>query len=258
MIIPAIGNRHAIDTIHFCYESGCVTIKKHMEKAEEKPGEEKKSFLRVLKHQLKGPLTVTKGYLSFWETETYKKFPEEKQREFILKSLDGAKRMDLMLNDAFNALRLREKDVTPLPEAFDLKESVQKVCDAMQKKNAGKNVTLDIRLPDTTEGMMTDKASLETVVEKLIDNAYKFTNEGTISITVTQADGKTTIIVADPGKGFASEEQPQAFSPLFHGALSMFVIKGFTEDILRGTVTLASEGIDKGSVFTVIIPNTIQ
>jgi signal transduction histidine kinase len=229
-----------------------------MEKAEEKNSEEKKSFLRVLKHQLKGPLTVTKGYLSFWETETYKKFPEEKQREFILKSLDGAKRLDYMLNDAFTTLRLREKEVTPLIEAFNVKELVESLVERIQKNYQDKEITLSVTIPEGLEELNTGKTSYATIIEKIIDNAYKFTEKGEITVTVEQHDGKTTIRVTDTGKGFSPEEMKQAFTPLFHGALSMFVMKGLAEDVLQGKLELVSEGTDKGSTFTVTIPNTLN
>ena len=55
--------------------------------------EEKKDYLRILKHDIKGPLTVIKGYLSFWESDAYTKFPPEKQKEFILKAMNGAKKI---------------------------------------------------------------------------------------------------------------------------------------------------------------------
>ena len=60
----------------------------------EKQKKEQKDFLRILKHQLKGPLTVIRGYLSFWENDTYSKFSPEKQKEFLIKCLDSAKKLD--------------------------------------------------------------------------------------------------------------------------------------------------------------------
>ncbi|MFH1188862.1 MAG: HAMP domain-containing sensor histidine kinase [bacterium] len=220
--------------------------------------EDKKTFLRVLKHQLKGPLTITKGYLSFWETGTYKKFPEEKQREFILKSLEGAKKLDYLLNDAFNALRLQAEEITPLIETFNIKELIENINESIKKIYHDKNIELEVHIPDNLEMLTTGKSSYQTVLEKIINNAFKFTNEGKVTVTIEQADGKTTVIVTDTGNGFSPEEIEHAFSPLFHGALSMYVIKGFTEKVLEGSVTLYSEGVNKGTKFTVVIPNILN
>lgn len=72
--------------------------------------EEKKDYLRILKHDIKGPLTVIKGYLSFWESDAYTKFPPEKQKEFILKAMEGAKKMEEAIENTFNKLRALEQD----------------------------------------------------------------------------------------------------------------------------------------------------
>lgn len=67
--------------------------------------EEKKDVLRVMKHDLKGPLTIIKGYLSFWENNTYVKFPPEKQKDFVLKALEGANKMERLIEETFQKLQ---------------------------------------------------------------------------------------------------------------------------------------------------------
>lgn len=225
---------------------------------EVKKMEEKKTFLRVLKHQLKGPLTITKGYLSFWETDTYKKFPEEKQRDFVVKSLEAAKRLDIMLNDAFTLLRIDAQEIEQIIDECDIKASVETARDAAIKAYPNKTVSFVLNAPENLVPVTATKANLDMVIEKLINNAYKFTDTGTITVSIGQTESETTITVTDTGKGFAPEEIPQAFSRLFHGMLSMSVIKELTEKVLHGTVTLVSEGMGKGSTFTVTIPNKIN
>ena len=63
--------------------------------------EEKKDYLRIMKHDIKGPLTVIKGYLSFWESDAYTKFPPEKQKEFILKAMEGSRKMEELIDETF-------------------------------------------------------------------------------------------------------------------------------------------------------------
>ncbi len=61
-----------------------------------------KESLRLVRHQLKAPLTVIKGYLSFWETDAYSKFPADKQHDFILKALQAAKTLEAQLDDVLS------------------------------------------------------------------------------------------------------------------------------------------------------------
>lgn len=67
--------------------------------------EDKRDYLRIMKHDIKGPLTVIKGYLSFWESDTYTKFSPEKQKEFILKAMEGAKKMEEKIDETFAELK---------------------------------------------------------------------------------------------------------------------------------------------------------
>ena len=79
---------------------------------------EKMDPLRVMKHDLKGPLTILKGYLSFWESDTYTKFPPEKQKEFILKALTGANQLDVLLEETFEKIRgMRDRGELQPPSA---------------------------------------------------------------------------------------------------------------------------------------------
>lgn len=80
--------------------------------------EENQDILRVMKHDLKGPLTVIKGYLSFWENDTFSKFPPEKQKEFILKALEGANKMEALIEETFGKIKsLRDEGkLQPMPK----------------------------------------------------------------------------------------------------------------------------------------------
>jgi light-regulated signal transduction histidine kinase (bacteriophytochrome) len=80
--------------------------------------EEKQDVLRVMKHDLKGPLTLIKGYLSFWENDTFSKFPPEKQKEFILKALAGANKMEELVEETFRKIMAMrdEGNLQPTPK----------------------------------------------------------------------------------------------------------------------------------------------
>ena len=70
----------------------------------ENPGEGQEDRLRVLKHNLKTPLTVVKGYLSFWKNDSNLRFPPEKQKEFVLKSLENAEKLEELINTTFEEI----------------------------------------------------------------------------------------------------------------------------------------------------------
>jgi signal transduction histidine kinase len=218
--------------------------------------QETKSFLRVLKHQLKGPLTVTKGYLSFWETGTYDKFPPEKQRGFILKALEGAKRVDEMLNDAFLALRIDAKEIESIIDPFSMQELIDPIIAATQKKYESKNLAFTITYPAAPVAMNADKGNYGLIIQKALDNAFKFTETGSVTMAIAQNAEKTSITIIDTGIGFSDEEKAIMFNRLFHGSLSMAIMKELST-FLGGDISVYSEGKGKGSTITITLCNNI-
>lgn len=83
----------------------------------------KKDFLRFAKHQLKSPLTLIKGYLSFMQSGDFQKFSNTKQKEIIAKMATASKKLNLLINDVFLLLQIKE-GLKINPEPIQLKELI--------------------------------------------------------------------------------------------------------------------------------------
>ena len=113
--------------------------------------------------------------------------------------------------------------------------------------------------------IVSDRIKLKQVMTNLINNAIKFTQHGSITISAEiAADGQTLEIhVADTGPGIPSELLPFVFDKFrqidsattrnYSGAgLGLYIVKNFV-DLLGGTINVRSR-LDEGSVFTVRLP----
>lgn len=217
--------------------------------------ENKAEFLRLLKHQVKGPLTIIKGYLSFWESDAYMKFPPEKQKEFILKAIIGVKRMDAIINDTFFVLAIDDNLLKPFSEQADVKGLVEEVYKELKNSYEQKKITLDVNAPGNLRPIDSDKIYLKVVISKILDNAFKFNKEnGNIKISIEQNNDNTKIVIKDTGVGLVEEEKQQLFTKLYRGSLSLYVVKNLV-NALKGTITVESEGSGNGSAFIVQLPN---
>lgn len=124
--------------------------------------------------------------------------------------------------------------------------------------------------PDVPEHIKTDVQNLEFPLQKVIDNAIKFTESGSITITV-QLGAQLQfieILVADTGRGITEESKQSLFTPHFQEdasisrardglGLSLFNAKAHVRMALGGDVTLersATEGPSKGSEFLIRLP----
>jgi signal transduction histidine kinase len=111
-----------------------------------------------------------------------------------------------------------------------------------------------------------DRIKLKQILTNLINNAIKFTDHGSITITaeVSAAGNTVDIHVADTGTGIPDELQSSVFDKFrqidsattrnYSGAgLGLYIVKNFV-DLLGGTIDVRST-LGKGSVFTVRLPN---
>jgi CheY-like chemotaxis protein len=131
--------------------------------------------------------------------------------------------------------------------------------------------TIDLKIErNVPEMIITDVQSLEFPIQKVLDNAIKFTESGSIAITV-QLGAQLQVVdiwVADTGRGITEESKQSLFTPHFQEdasisrardglGLSLFNAKAHVRMALGGDVTLersATEGPFKGSEFLIRLP----
>ncbi|KAF7906313.1 hypothetical protein EAF00_000592 [Botryotinia globosa] len=124
--------------------------------------------------------------------------------------------------------------------------------------------------PDVPEAILTEEQHLQFSISKIIDNAIKFTDGGSITITVklNNTGHMIEIWVVDTGCGITEESRSRLFQPHFQQnasisrakdglGLSLFNAKAHVRRNLGGDVTLersATEGPSKGSEFLIRLP----
>lgn len=128
--------------------------------------------------------------------------------------------------------------------------------------------------PDVPEAILTEEQHLRFSISKIIDNAIKFTDGGSITITVklNNTGHMIEVWVVDTGCGITEESRSRLFQPHFQQnasisrskdglGLSLFNAKAHVRKNLGGDVTLersATEGPLKGSEFLIRLPSTLR
>src|SRR5207249_3387091 len=124
------------------------------------------------------------------------------------------------------------------------------------------------RVDPRTPELDTDRVKLQEIVRNLVDNAVKFTEDGTVSVSARPGDelGRVTIEVTDTGTGIAPEDVGSIFDA-FHQlgesstrrtggvGLGLSIVKQLTE-ALGGMVSVTSR-LGEGSTFRVDIPRAL-
>jgi signal transduction histidine kinase len=158
---------------------------------------------------------------------------------------------------------LEEESVSPVELLADMKPTYDLPTD--------KNIHLEWNVSDRLPVLWTDPRKLRQILTNLIDNAIKFTDEGSIVISAEAnlvaddgCDGRCIdFSVSDNGIGISPEECDNIFNRFyqvdssatrsFEGVgLGLYIVKSFTE-MLNGRVSVCSQ-VGNGSTFTVQIP----
>ena len=148
---------------------------------------------------------------------------------------------------------------------------VQDVATSMQTPVEKNSNVLEIDCPNSVGSIHADTTKIKQCLFNLIDNASKFTEQGTISLTVSRVteDGQEWVnfAVADTGIGMTYEQMGRLFEPFAQAEASatrefggtgvgLAITRRFCE-MMGGTVLVESvEG--KGSTFTMKLPAVVE
>ena len=168
----------------------------------------KTEFLNLASHELRGPLTVIRGYNSLLQEGA---IPAE-QIPAVARLLETKlAQMERLVEQMLETARLEHDTFDLYRETFDLGDVVQEQLDVFRPLSPNHRFTLDAdRTPLLVQG---DRARIGTVVSNLMDNAVKYSpGGGDITCTVRRMGTQVYFSVRDEGMGIAPEHLPTLFT----------------------------------------------
>ncbi len=226
----------------------------------------KSDFISIASHQLRTPLTVIKGYISMLQEGSFGKVSKK-----VVTQLDKVFQANERLIDLVeNLLDISRIESGRQEYNFELTQLEDKAAEVVEnlKVNADKKgLKLTFKKPKKKlPQVMTDR-KLHEVMMNFVDNAIKYTNEGSIEVTIdNEPEGMVTFSVKDTGTGVDKETLPHLFRKFSRAkgsfqmhteglGLGLFVAK-MIADAHGGTLGAESAGKGKGSRFFVSLPVT--
>ena len=223
----------------------------------------KDEFLSVMSHELRTPLNVVMGYAGMMKDGLLGDL-NPKQQEALEKIINRANdQLTLVNNILFATVLEAEKLKVDMHEVNlgDFLNQLRSIYDAP----INKEITLSWNYPVELPFVRTDSGKLKQILRNLIDNAIKFTDKGSVTVSAGYIpDAKTVQFkVADTGIGISKETLPIIFEkfrqadssetrPYGGVGLGLYIVKKLAES-LGGKVEVESE-LGKGSTFTVTLP----
>lgn len=243
-----------------------VFLQKAAEKADEL-NRMKTNFLANMSHEIRTPLIGILGYSELMST--YENDEEvAKMSSIILKS---GRRLLTTLNMILDLSRIEANRLESEESTFDAVPVIDEVVALFGESARRKNIELLKVFNASKIIVSTDERSVTQILNNLINNALKFTRQGSITIVLDAISGAEIthlmLKVIDTGIGISEKDQEviwaefrQASEGLgrsYEGTgLGLTITKKFVER-LGGTITVSS-AVGTGSEFIVLIPGVIE
>ncbi len=220
----------------------------------------KSEFLANMSHEIRTPLN---GVVSMADALSRRDLDGNAHQMVDLIRSSGAT-LERLLTDILDSAKIEAGQVTLEPTVFDLKHTVNDIALLWRAKAEDKGVALvfdlDHKAPKWVEG---DAVRLRQILTNLVSNALKFTDRGTVTLSVSAAEGdRIAFAVRDTGMGFDADQKARIFQRFqqadgsitrrFGGTGLGLAISTALVDLMGGELDCESTP-GQGSVFTFTI-----
>jgi len=225
----------------------------------------RRDFVANISHELRTPLSIFHGNL---ETLLEPGDLDEDETRHIYEVMKRhSDRLNLLVNDLLSLARLESKEAKLQLAEIKLRDFLEDVTGDWAKRLAGKNLRLELEVPDDFPTVHADERRLEEVVHNLLDNAVKYSHQnGRILIQAGAPDQEVMLSVRDEGVGIAANDLPRIFERFYRAdrarsrelggtGLGLSIVKHIAQ-LHRGRVE-AESVVGQGTTIRVILPNPL-
>ncbi len=224
--------------------------------------QEDMDFIALAAHELRGPITVIRGYLDVIKTDLGTTFTPD-QKELFDRLQVSSERLAGYVNNILNVSRYDRKQFMVHVASEDLIEILKTLAPDLALRASTQHRKLIFRVPQGLPPIAADRSSFGEVITNLIDNAIKYSHEnGEITVTATPKDDAVELTVEDHGIGMPESVVGGLFNKFYRShrsrqtvggtGLGLYICKAIIESHGGSIWVRSKEG--EGSTFGVTVP----
>lgn len=222
----------------------------------------KSTFLANMSHELRTPLNAILGFAQLMEREHHRASQDYEYLGIIIRS--GEHLLNL-INDVLSLSKIEAGKLSLSEQVFDLKKMLRSLQEMFQLRAEAKHLRLEFRVAEDLPHLVTsDESKLKQVLINLINNAIKFTDQGSVILSVAPTKERIRFEVTDTGVGIGAHEFQHLFEPFVQTHSGLKTKEGtglglaISREIIRlmgGEIKVESE-IGRGSAFSfeIVLP----
>jgi len=221
--------------------------------------EMKSDFINRASHELRTPLTS-----AMLMTELIQDGGKQEELQEYWRTLRSElNRQKILIDRLLIAGRLESGMMTLEHAPIDLIPVLEASIMAVKAIANKRRVALDLKTEQRPVFILGDKSGLQQVFINLINNAAKFSPEGSsVTINVTEAEDEVRVSISDQGLGIPPEALQHLFERFYRAknvtiaeipgsGIGLYIVKSIVEE-LGGKINVESE-LNKGTIFTVTL-----
>ncbi len=222
----------------------------------------KSNFITTVSHEFKSPLTLIRQMAEMLDEG---RVPDEnRQKKYYSSILQESERLSHLIDNILDFSKMEAGQKIFNFEEGNLAMVVEETVRSFQHQLTDKGFQLKLNLHEVIPDSIFDKEAIRQVLQNLIDNACKYSDDSKIiEVKVSKVDSGISISVKDFGIGIKKDEQDKIFSRFYRAGdeltqkvkgsgIGLIIVKQIVE-AHKGAIKLKSE-LGKGSDFQLILP----
>jgi len=228
----------------------------------------KSEFTSMVSHELRTPLAAIKEGIAIVLDGSAGEINAD-QQDFLSMAKRNVDRLKRLIDDVLDFSKLESKRMVFMMKKGNFSEVINEVAGTQNTVAKERGLYLKVEIDEKLPELIFDADRINQVLNNLVSNSLKFTNQGGVTIKCDYVEDKDyiEIIVQDTGEGIRSEDIPKLFQKFqqLGGAnsrktggtgLGLAICKEIIENH-NGSIWVESE-IGKGSEFKFILPTKIS
>lgn len=258
-----VGATVDLHELHLALDDRAEALEKaeHARRVAEEACHLKDEFLATASHELRTPLNAIVGWVHVLQSGA---ITDDEQRQSAVNAIDrNAKIQTRLIEDLLDVSRMIQGRVSLTVTPLDMRRVVDAAVETVAHAANAKDIAIQVDVPREAIPVIGDEHRLQQVLWNLLANSVKYTAQGgTVQVTLLQQRGRAVLEVKDSGEGIDPEFLPHVFEPFRQGisrtmrsglGLGLAIVRRLV-DLHGGRITAASDGVGRGSTFSVSLP----
>ncbi len=170
-------------------------------------------FISVVSHELRSPLTPIRGFAQVISRDLAREGGHDQHVKWLETLELHTDRLTRLVDDLLDVSRMRAGRLSVLYEEIDLLEITSAIVESKQTSQSTHDVVLETNLTELpTQG---DQDRIIQVLDNLVGNAIKYTDGGTVTVTLEADEERIHLSIADEGRGIPEQDRETLFNAFY-------------------------------------------